>query len=234
MKKTIGILGGMGPLATADLFKCIVLLTKAASDNEHIPILVDNNTAIPDRTSAILYGGANPRPELIKSAKRLEAMGAELIVMPCNTAHYFYDDVARTVKIPFLNMINETVSEAKRMGLTTVGLLSTSGTSKSLVYDKAFKAQGIEVIKPSDAEQVSVTAIIYEGIKASNYNIDLSAFKALLERLHKSGAQALVLGCTELPIAFDVFNLTANTLNPSKILAARAIEAAGGEVCQEA
>ncbi len=234
MKKTIGILGGMGPLATADLFKCIVLMTKAASDNEHIPILVDNNTRIPDRTKAILYGGADPRPELIKSAKRLEAMGAELIVMPCNTAHYFYDDIVQTVKIPFLNMIEETVAEAKRMGLTAVGILSTSGTSKSRVYDNAFEAQGIEVIKPSDAEQEYVTSIIYDGVKASNYNIDITEFKALLKRLFESGAQALVLGCTELPIAFDVFRLSGSTLNPSKILAACAIKAAGGELCEEA
>ena len=85
-KKTIGIIGGMGPLATADLFEKIVGHTKAACDQEHLHVVIDSNTNIPDRTAALLHGGADPLPELTGSARRLEAMGADVLIMPCNTA----------------------------------------------------------------------------------------------------------------------------------------------------
>lgn len=230
MKKTIGILGGMGPLATAELMKSITLMTEAGSDNEHIHVIVDSNTAIPDRTAAILGGGEDPRPELIKSARRLERAGADVLIMPCNTAHYFLADIRGHVAIPFISMIEETVSEAGRLGLHTVGLLSTAGTAQSGVYDAAFRAAGIVAQKPDEKEQACVTDIIYGGVKAGNFTMDTAAIRRLITRMQKDGAEALVLGCTELPIAFERFGLPGRTLGPSRILAARAITYAGGRV----
>lgn len=230
MKKTIGILGGMGPLATAELLRSIVLLSDAAGDNDHIPVLVDNNTRIPDRTAAILHGGANPRPELIRSAQRLQAMGADFLIMPCNTAHYFLGDIKKSVRIPFIDMIAETVREAQRRGYRKVGVLSTAGTSESGVYDRAFEAAGIAVVKPDEEEQRGVTSVIYDGVKAGNFALDASDFKAVAQKLYGEGAEALVLGCTELPIAFEKFAVAGATIDPAYVLAARAIEAAGGRV----
>ena len=106
MNPVIGIIGGMGPLATCDLMQKIIEYTDADTDQEHVRICVDCNTNIPDRTAAILQGGKNPVPELVKSAKRLEAMGAQVLVMSCNTAHYFYEDMIPYLETPFLNMIN--------------------------------------------------------------------------------------------------------------------------------
>lgn len=228
--KTIGIIGGMGPLATADLFKCIVQMTNAKSDNDHIPILIDNNTRISDRTAAIINDGKDPRPELIKSAGRLVQMGADFLIMPCNTAHYFYDDIIREVNIPFINMIDETVSVAKHKGFKTVGLLSTAGTSQCGIYDTAFNKAGISVVKPYEKEQKHVTSIIYDAVKAGNFSIDITAFKRVVSNLIEQGAQVLVLACTELPIAFDVYKLSESTLNPTTILAAAAIKAAGAQL----
>ena len=104
-KKIIGIIGGMGPLATVDLFEKITLHTKAQQDQDHLRVLIDSNTNIPDRTAALLHGGEDPVPQLIASATSLEKMGAQVLVMPCNTAHNFYDAVAGAVEVPVLHMI---------------------------------------------------------------------------------------------------------------------------------
>lgn len=108
MHKSIGILGGMGPMATADLFQKIVALTKADSDNDHIRIYIDNNPQIPDRTTAILKGGKDPVPQMLDALRHLEACGADCIVMPCNTAHYFLDRLQPETKIPFISILEST------------------------------------------------------------------------------------------------------------------------------
>ena len=112
MKKSIGILGGMGPLATADLFKKIVLLTKAGCDNDHIRIYIDDNAQIPDRTAAILEGGADPVPTMTDSVKKLSSIGADVLIMPCNTAHYFLPRLKEVSPIPFISMLEETAGRA--------------------------------------------------------------------------------------------------------------------------
>ena len=124
MKKTIGIIGGMGPMATVDLMKKVILATDAREDQEHIPILVDNNTNIPDRTAAILGEGEDPLPELLKSADRLTDAGADFLIMGCNTAHYFLPRMMPHLKVPFVNMIEETAAFCAREGFKKVGLLA--------------------------------------------------------------------------------------------------------------
>ena len=230
MKKVIGILGGMGPLATAELLKSITLLTDAKNDNEHLRVLADSNTNIPDRTRAILYGGADPRPQMIASANLLMNAGADFLVMPCNTAHYFLRDIAAQVAIPFISMIEETVREVVRLGVKTVGLLSTSATAQSGVYRAGFEAHGITCLVPDEDEQHYVTEVIYNGVKAGNFSLEVTGLRRLTGRLAKDGAEVLILGCTELPIAFEVWNLPGKTLDPARILATRAIEFAGGVV----
>ena len=118
-KKVIGILGGMGPLATADLFQKITLHTAASCDQDHPRVCIDSNTNISDRTAALLHGGADPVPEMVKSAQRLESIGADLLIMPCNTAHNFYDAVASSVSIPVLHMIAITRDALKSRGVCT-------------------------------------------------------------------------------------------------------------------
>lgn len=210
--------------------KAIVLLTDAASDNEHLRVIADSNTAIPDRTAAIVSGGADPRPQMIASARLLEAAGADFLIMPCNTAHYFLQDVASHVAIPFLGMIEETAREVERLGLKTVSVPSTSGTARSGVYRTALKARGITPLTPDDGEQEHVTDAIYKGVKAGNYNLNVSGLRRLVDRLTNDGAEALILGCTELSIAFEAWKIPGRTLDPARILAMRAIEYAGGTV----
>lgn len=105
-KKILGILGGMGPLATADLYKKIVLLTQADHDNAHIHTIIDSDTGIADRTAAILAGGKDPLPEMLAARDRLIRAGAQCLIMPCNTAHYFLDALKKDCPVPFLNMLD--------------------------------------------------------------------------------------------------------------------------------
>lgn len=119
----------MGPLATCNLFRKIIDITDAASDQEHIRVCIDNNTEIPDRTAAIIAGGKDPVEQMSRSAKGLQAMGADVLIMPCNTAHFFHSRVAETVDVPLLNMLEETAKYAKQKGITRVGLLARTAQS---------------------------------------------------------------------------------------------------------
>ena len=205
--KTIGIIGGMGPLATVDLFKKIVEMTDSPADTEHLHILVDNNTNIPDRTQAILYHGTDPLPEMVRSALRLEYGGADVLVMGCNTAHYFYSDLCRFLCVPLLNMLDETAKEAHKRGISTVALLATDGTIQSGVYKVAFSKQGIRMLLPNQDEQRAVMRMIYDGVKAGVSTWEAGAIETMLSRLASQGAQVVILGCTELPIAFQQYEI---------------------------
>ena len=142
-KKVIGILGGMGPLATADLFEKITLHTRAQRDQDHLRVLIDSNTNIPDRTAALLRGGEDPTPQLTASAVLLERMGADVLIMPCNTAHNFYDAIAAAVHIPLLHMIRLTAQALQKRGVTAAGLLATDGTVQTGIYQRTFAGTGI-------------------------------------------------------------------------------------------
>ncbi|MBQ7113640.1 MAG: amino acid racemase [Clostridia bacterium] len=230
MKKTIGIIGGMGPLATADLFRKIVLLADVSSDQGHPRVLIDSNTEIPDRTAAILSGGENPIPALATSARTLERAGADVLMMPCNTAHFFYDGVKAATSLPILHMLQLTAEEIDRRGIKTVGLLATDGTINTGIYEKLFEEHGVKVIKPDAEHQKLVMGVIYDGVKAGNMDFDTAPFCALLDSMLEEGVESFVLGCTELPIAFDDYKLPYPVVDPTRVLAEAALKFAGVKV----
>lgn len=227
MKKTIGIVGGMGPMATCDLFQKILELADADSDQAYPHIVIDCNTDIPDRTKAILSGGEDPLPEMVRSAISLEHMGADVLVMACNTAHYFYERIQPFIHIPMLNMLEETSVYLKRIGIHKAALLATDGTVQSGVYKEAFERQGIDLILPSEQGQKSIMDLIYNGVKKNDYSISTGDFESELKELFDRGAQTLVLGCTELPIAFSKWDFDDRTTDPTAILAKSALRAVG-------
>lgn len=146
MKKTIGILGGMGPLATADLFRKITLLTKASCDNDHIRVYIDSNAQIPDRTAAILHGGKDPLPQMRAALHSLEACGASCVIMPCNTAHYFLPQLQAETKLPFLSMLEATAKAcAKFYPGKTAAVLATKGTLATGLYEKRSKKRALRL-----------------------------------------------------------------------------------------
>lgn len=229
MKKTIGIIGGMGPLATVDLFEKITLHTRAARDQDHLHVLIDSNTAIPDRTAALLHGGPDPRPELIASARRLERMGAQTLIMPCNTAHNYYDDVAAAVSVPVLHMIRLTAQALERAGIGAAGLLATDGTVQTGIYQRSFAGSGVDLLLPDEAGQRAVMDMIYRGVKAGDLRYDPAAVRRAMEALLDRGAKTLILGCTELPLAVKLYGLDLPVVDPTLELALGAIRFAGGE-----
>ena len=238
MKKTIGILGGMGPEATAYFYELIIKKTGASKDQEHIPVVIYSNPEVPPRTDAILGKGPSPLAHLLEGVRVLREAGADFIVMPCVTAHSFYDQILSEVKVSFLNLVDETVLWAMRKipELKKVGLISSTGTLKARLFDEAFDKEGIEVLAPEEAEQERVTEAIFgkEGIKAGftsgrNREIILDAARSLVKR----GAEAVIAGCTEVPLVLKEKDIEVPLIEPLEILAEVSILRAGYELRSE-
>lgn len=229
MKKTIGILGGMGPMATADLFQKIVSLTDAAGDNEHIRVYIDSNASIPDRTAAILNGGEDPVPAMADALRKLEGCGADCIIMPCNTAHYFLSRLEPMTKTPFLSMIGTAAKSCReRFPGKTAAILATKGTLSAGLYQEALSAEGVSFLVPDEGEQVALMEVIYDGVKAGappeRYR---EAFLSVTESLAKRGADCFLLACTELPLAVQALGLDLPSVDPTEELAKAAIRFCG-------
>lgn len=230
-KKTLGIIGGMGPMATAALFQKIVSSTDAQSDADHIHILIDNYPQIPDRTQAILHHSDEPIAFMVESGKRLAAMGADILMMPCNTAHYFYSQVQAQLNMPMIHLIRETALECKQRGFSCIGILATDGTRQTGIFNQELGEQGLRMIFPSEAGQRAVMRLIYEEIKAGK-PAHPEALIPHLKEMQSQGAEAFILGCTELPLAIRDQDFGFTFLDNLEILARRAVAAAGYPVKQ--
>lgn len=233
-EKIIGILGGMGPEATIDLFTKIVKGTKVKKDQDHLRILIDNNPKIPDRTLAIQRKGPSPLIQLIRSAAVLEKAGADFIVIPCVTAHHFFEPLQKRVKTPILHLVEETVKyiQTRLKGIRKIGLIATTGTIQTGLFQKAFSHHVIELILPVPKVQKKwVMEAIYgkKGIKVIGPSEDskcliLKASKSLI----KQGAQAVIAGCTEVPLVLKKEDLSVPVIDTITILAKAAIVKAQG------
>ena len=231
-KKTVGIIGGMGPAATAMLFQKLIDYTEASKDAEHMHIVIDNNPGIPDRTTAILNGEDTPAKYIVESGKNLEKCGAELLLIPCNTSHYFYDAIQEQLQATVMNMIAETAKVCLEKGYTKVGVLATTGTCSTHTYDRELKKFGIETVYPNENGQKKVMEIIYDQVKAGK-KIDATIIDQTLKEMEAEGAQGFILGCTELPFAIKNGDFGYHFLDSLDILAKKAIEAAGYSLKQK-
>ena len=234
MGKTIAILGGMGPLATADLFRKITCLTKADCDNDHIRVYIDSNARIPDRTAAILAGGTDPVPEMTSALRHLEACGADCIIMPCNTAHYFLPQLQAKTEIPFLSMLSATAKTcAAKFPGKTAAVLGTKGTLATGLYDRALEAESVRFLLPEETERDELMRLIYDVVKASKPLLpETEAWRALLDGLRARGADYFILGCTELPILADTLPVSGPFVDPTAELAKAAIRFCGYSVLE--
>jgi aspartate racemase len=225
--KTLGVIGGMGPMATLDLFSKIIRLADGRRDQDFPHIIIDNNSKIPDRTAFILGEGEDPTPALVESAVKLVQFGAKVLAMPCNTAHFFHGAMSEHLKakfgeetVTFLNMIEETVKVVCESGQTKVLLLGTDGTLQSGLYQAAFSKRGIHTSVLNDHEQRIVMKMIYD-YKAGERKFDAQFLKQMLTM----DDRVCVLGCTELPLVFEIAGLIDRVINPTEILAKKALEA---------
>jgi aspartate racemase len=232
----VGVVGGVGPAATVDFLAKIVASTPASRDQDHIKVIVEQNPQIPDRTRNLVAGGPDPTLALFHACKQLEAAGADLVAIPCNTAHAFVERIQPHLGIPIVNMIQETVEHLRRHPARpgTVGLLATDGTVASRVYQDAAGPAGVRLVVPDPEHQRRVMAAIYgpRGVKAGFREGECQDdLRAAMEHLVRDrGAEALILGCTELPllVAGDdrrpVLDRVLPVLDPTGILARRCVD----------
>jgi aspartate racemase len=232
-EKVIGILGGMGPEATVFLFKRIVEVTGATRDQDHIRILIDNNPKIPDRTPAILGGGASPIPMMVSTARNLEHAGADFIIIPCVSAHHFIDSLREAISIPILSIVDAVIMELGRNSptLDTVGLLATSGTITGGHFQRGLEDAGyvVKVPAPSDQETLVMDAIYGEGgIKAGFLSAENKErlTEASRRLIGGSGAQGIIAGCTEVPLVLSQEDLSVPFFDSLLILAREAVKEA--------
>ena len=231
-EKTLGILGGLGPLATVYFMDMIVKMTDAKTDQDHISMIVLNHAAIPDRTDFILDASKpNPLPMMVEDAKKLQAAGSDYVVMPCNTAHFFYEQIQNNITIPMLNIIEETVIFAKeRAGVKKLGILATKGTISAGSYQRMCEKYGIEWAVPSLQDEQSLMNIIYNQVKAGR-EINITEFLKIIENMKADGCDAVALGCTELSVINKDFALNREDIVDSlEVLARRSIELCGKTV----
>jgi aspartate racemase len=234
-RPAIGILGGMGPEATGYFFDLIIKNTVAAKDQDHLPVLVWSGPGVPPRTDAILGTGPSPLPALLAGVSRLERAGAGLIAMPCITAHFWAREVAAAARVPFIDLVRETAGHARKAfpRLRTAGLLASTGTVRSGLFQAAFERKGISLLAPEPREQEAVMEAIFgpRGIKAGfTAGPARSAVLRIARRLIDRGAQAVVAGCTEIPLVLRAADLPVPLLEPMLIGARACIRRAGGRL----
>ncbi len=229
-EKTVGIMGGMGPEATVDLFRKILAATPARTDQEHLHIVIDCNSKIPSRPAALLEGGPDPTPLLQATARNLERAGADFLVVACNTAHLFYDRIVEAVRIPVLHIVDEVIMEAQRRRPATrsVGVLAGRGAIRLRLYQDRLEAKGIAAVVPSDEDQeivISVIARVKGGDKGPAVR---AAIREVADRTADRGAEILVTGCTELPLVLENGDARVPVLDPTQALAEAAVRFARG------
>ncbi len=221
--KKIGIIGGLGPLATVKFMELLNEDLKNIQDN--VQMIVINDPTTPDRTNYILDNkNPNPLPNILNTVKKLEKCNASIIVMPCNTASYFFEEIVNNTKIPFINIVLETVKYLYAKKIKKVGVLATEGTIKSGIYKDLLQEYNMEYLIPNSFDQKIITKIIYEGVKGGN-PIDLKEFYQVVANLKKQGAEYIILGCTELSALRQIENLNEEYLiDAMKILADNTIK----------
>lgn len=231
--RTVGIIGGMGPAATADLIAKITAATPASRDQDHLRLLVDSNPSIPDRGLAVAGRGPSPVPAIITSARLLERAGAELLVIACNTAHAWVEEIRAAVTVPILSMIDVTVDSVLAAGPPRrVGVMATTACLTADLYQSRFASAGVETVTLAADEQASLMTTIDE-IKASGATSAASARMAeLAAELVGAGAEVIVAGCTEIPLVLASREASVTLVSSTDELARATVRAArrsGGE-----
>lgn len=225
--KKLGVLGGLGPMASAYFLQLVIQMSEAQTDQEHIEVILHSKPQIPDRTRYILgQSSDNPVPQMVQAGKGLAAQGAELLAIPCITAHYFQEQLEAQIGVPILNAIEETAFYLKQAGIVRVGLLATDGTLSSRLFQRCLAQHGISCITPQDEDQRAVMHLIYDNVKAGK-PVEFPLFEAVSERLFAQEAQVILLACTELSLIKRDHVLGAGFLDVLEVLARKAVLCCG-------
>lgn len=222
--KRLGVIGGLGPMATAYFMELLTRMSDAKTDQEHMEVLIYSKPSIPDRTKYILgESDKSPLPAMISSGEKLREAGAELLAVPCVTAHYFHGALEEKLGIPVINGLSETASYLAKEKKTCAGILATDGTIKSRLLQNVLGEYGIQSLVPGEASQKKVMAMVYDEIKAGN-SVDMEKFRQASEELWGRGAQVILLACTELSLIKKEGTLSAGYLDILEVIARSAVE----------
>ena len=232
-KVTLGVIGGLGPIATAHFMELIIRMTEADTDQEHLDMIIYNRPSIPDRTGYILDSTKpNPLPEMIRVGNALARQGAKLIAIPCMTAHYFHRELTRYIEAPIVHAIHEVAAHLKKHGITRVGIMATDGSIRSGLFQQELQKHGIEPIIPGEQAQKCVMSVIYDDVKA-NKPAEMDKFRFASGELREKGAQAIILGCTELSLVKRDYAIGAGYLDAMEVLAQTCVLRCGGKLKEE-
>lgn len=228
-RKLLGIIGGLGPMSSAYFYELITEHTKASRDQDHIDIILSSRATTPDRTDFILgKSKESPLDAMISDAKSLEAYGATAIVIPCNTAHYFIDEVRRSVSVPMPSIITETVEHIKKRGLKKPVILATMGTVSTHTYQRELALHGMEYALPDENGQAEIMRIIYEDVKGGTIP-DPQVLYKIVEPLFDEGCDCAILGCTELSLIGKYMKDDDRFVDSLTVLASSSIRLMGHE-----
>lgn len=226
----LGVLGGMGPLATVDFMQKLLAASDARTDQDHVPSIISSVPQIPDRTEAFRGTGSSPLGAMVECALRLKAAGVGLIVIPCNTAHLWYEEVEERTGVPMLHIVDSAIEDAMdRAGTDTrIGLLATDATLASGLYinrraDDSTKS-AMHWMLPTAQEMLDWVMPGIRAVKAGDLNTGRRLLLQSAQALRQRGAQALVMGCTEIPVVLDDGNAPMPTIDATGALARRAAQ----------
>lgn len=224
----LGVIGGMGPEATAFFYEEVIKHTDASRDQEHLDMVIISQASMPDRTHAILTGDdARLLQVMREDAQALETLGCTCIAIPCNTSHYFYDKIQSFTGVPIIHMPREAVREAAQARRARrIGIMGTDGTVRSGVYARECEALGVECMVPSPERQADVMSIIYENVKAG-HPADMGKFSLVVDELVRRGCDAIILACTELSVVRRRQGAPDVCLDAMDVLVREAIERSG-------
>jgi aspartate racemase len=231
-EKTIGILGGMGPEATLDCYSRIISNTPAKTDQEHLRVIIDSNPKVPDRTAAIIAEGQSPVPILVAGCRALQKAGADFIIIPCVSAHFFLDEIQQQIALPILSIfdvVSETIT-SDHPQIKTVGLIGTTGTINGGLFQKRLAVEGIETMVAGETQQSKVMAAIYDiknSQPARSRAQITSDLVGVADSLISKGARGIIAGCTEIPLALEQKHLSVPYFDALTLLARAAILRAG-------
>lgn len=221
--KVLGIIGGMGPMATAYFMERIIDMTDADSDQEHIRMYLASNPCTPDRTAYILGDSRNnPIDNIIEEGLKLKTVGAEIIAIPCATAHFFQEEISNGIGLPVINVINETAEYLAERNIKRVGILATDGAVSGNLFQTAMTSWGIEAILPDDLHQKDVMEVIYNSVKAGKA-VNFDRLIEVSDYLINKGAELLLLGCTELSVAIKDYKYDYKYLDVLDVLARKTV-----------
>jgi len=230
-QKIAGVLGGMGPDATVDFMAKVIVMTDASRDQDHVRMLVDHNPHVPNRQEAILAGGEDPGPALAAMAAGLEARGADFLVIPCNTAYVFEDAILAATSIPLISIISESVEavRASAPAATAVGLLATDGCLQAGIYQAGIEAAGMTAVMPTTTEVDEIMGLIHAVKAGTQDDKTAAAMSGLAAALVTRGADAIIAGCTEIPLVLDDGDVNVPLISSTDALALKTVKLATGE-----